>query len=95
MRHTLDYLLGISIEAVKCFIFHCCFPKDLMPGHVHTLGILRHSRSRHERDEPPRDLEDDCLGDAEPLINPTGMAYLGLIKIHCRGTSRLGDGGRY
>jgi len=46
--------------------------KDLMPGHVHTLGILRHSRSRHERDEPPRDLEDDCLGDAEPLINPTG-----------------------
>ena len=23
--------------------------RDLMPGHVHTLGILRHSRSRHDR----------------------------------------------
>ena len=39
-----------------------------MPGHVHTLGILRHSRSRHE----PRDLDDDCLGDHQPLVNPTG-----------------------
>merc|ERR1719367_2180482 len=23
--------------------------RELMPGHVHTLGILRHSRSRHDR----------------------------------------------
>jgi hypothetical protein len=44
--------------------------KDLMPGHVHTLGILRHSRARHVE----VDLEDDCLGatDTAPLINPTG-----------------------
>jgi len=46
--------------------------KDLMPGHVHTLGILRHSRARHHNAE--LDPEDDCLGatDTAPLINPTG-----------------------
>jgi len=53
--------------------------KDLMPGHVHTLGILRHSRLRHS-DHPGEtgghhvDPEDDCLGssDTAPLLNPTG-----------------------
>jgi len=44
--------------------------KDLMPGHVHTLGILRHSRARHVE----VDLDDDCLGESDTplLVNPTG-----------------------
>jgi len=53
--------------------------KDLMPGHVHTLGILRHSRLRHSDGHPGEaghhvDPEDDCLGssDTAPLLNPTG-----------------------
>ena len=48
-----------------------------MPGHVHTLGILKHSRSRHDRNN--RELEDnDCLlGDNEELsFNPTGDPLL-------------------
>merc|ERR1719367_989169 len=51
--------------------------RDLMPGHVHTLGILKHSRSRHDRNN--RELEDnDCLlGDNEELsFNPTGDPLL-------------------
>ena len=55
--------------------------KDLMPGHVHTLGILRHSRLRHSDGHPGEaghhvDPEDDCLGssDTAPLLNPTGKS---------------------
>jgi len=54
--------------------------RDLMPGHVHTLGILRHSRSRHDREQEGRGgiEDDDCLlGDNEDLsFNPTGDPLL-------------------
>eukprot|EP00088_Acartia_fossae_P017905 TRINITY_DN20252_c0_g1_i3.p1 TRINITY_DN20252_c0_g1~~TRINITY_DN20252_c0_g1_i3.p1 ORF type:complete len:988 (-),score=346.56 TRINITY_DN20252_c0_g1_i3:228-3191(-) len=55
--------------------------RDLMPGHVHTLGILRHSRAaRHHHNSADHNAaegdheDDDCLGasDSTPLINPTG-----------------------
>merc|ERR1719209_315423 len=48
--------------------------RDLMPGHVHTLGILKHSRSRHDRNQRGGIEDDDCLlGDNEELsYNPTG-----------------------
>merc|ERR1719193_2405066 len=54
--------------------------KDLMPGHVHVLGILRHSRSSrgntaHHHDRGG-DLDDDCLGNEAPLVNPTGDPVL-------------------
>jgi len=45
-----------------------------MPGHVHTLGILRHSRSRHDRDNAETFGEE---GDSDALlINPTGDPVL-------------------
>jgi len=48
--------------------------RDLMPGHVHTLGILRHSRSRHDRDNAETFGEE---GDSDALlINPTGDPVL-------------------
>jgi len=63
--------------------------RDLMPGHVHTLGILRHSRSRGERevrgegrgDRGDRgggiEDEDLQLGGEEGLsFNPTGDPVL-------------------
>jgi len=55
--------------------------RDLMPGHVHTLGILRHSRSRHERadrDELLLGEGEDCLLGEEGglLVNPTGDPLL-------------------
>jgi len=56
--------------------------RDLMPGHVHTLGILRHSRSRGERGERGERgggiEEEDCLlGGEEGLsFNPTGDPVL-------------------
>lgn len=55
--------------------------RDLMPGHVHVLGILRHSRSRRlpppgENERRRHDPDDDCLGSDAPLINPTGDPLL-------------------
>lgn len=49
-----------------------------MPGHVHTLGILKHSRSRHDRNNRGGIEDDDCLlGDNEELsYNPTGDPLL-------------------
>ena len=49
-----------------------------MPGHVHTLGILKHSRSRHDRNQRGGIEDDDCLlGDNEELsYNPTGDPLL-------------------
>jgi len=49
--------------------------RDLMPGHVHTLGILRHSRSRHDRDNAETFGEGEIGGDSM-LINPTGDPLL-------------------
>ena len=50
--------------------------RDLMPGHVHTLGILRHSRSRHDRDNAETFGEEGELGNDALLINPTGDPLL-------------------
>jgi len=52
--------------------------RDLMPGHVHTLGILRHSRSRHERERSDSGGLEDCLeeGNSVLLANPTGDPVL-------------------
>jgi hypothetical protein len=51
--------------------------RDLMPGHVHVLGILRHSRSRRlPLEERHHDPDDDCLGSDAPLLNPTGDPLL-------------------
>ncbi len=51
--------------------------RDLMPGHVHVLGILRHSRSRREGEhQREHDPDDDCLGSHAPLMNPTGDPLL-------------------
>ena len=47
-----------------------------MPGHVHVLGILRHSRSRRQEGERHHDPDDDCLGSDAPLLNPTGDPLL-------------------
>ena len=47
--------------------------RDLMPGHVHTLGILRHSRSRHDRHNHEtfgEELEEQMAA------NPTGDPLL-------------------
>ena len=48
-----------------------------MPGHVHTLGILRHSRSRHDRHnhETFGDEENSDPGTAL-VVNPTGDPVL-------------------
>ena len=48
-----------------------------MPGHVHTLGILRHSRSRHDRHnhETFGDEENSDPG-AGLAVNPTGDPVL-------------------
>eukprot|EP00092_Neocalanus_flemingeri_P076161 GFUD01094428.1.p1 GENE.GFUD01094428.1~~GFUD01094428.1.p1 ORF type:complete len:645 (-),score=197.91 GFUD01094428.1:247-1908(-) len=50
--------------------------RDLMPGHVHTLGILRHSRSRHDRDNAETFGEEGELGEDGMMINPTGDPLL-------------------
>jgi len=50
--------------------------RDLMPGHVHTLGILRHSRSRHDRDNAETFGEEGELGNEGLLMNPTGDPML-------------------
>jgi len=50
--------------------------RDLMPGHVHTLGILRHSRSRHDRDNAETFGEEGELGNDGLLMNPTGDPLL-------------------
>merc|ERR1719318_600935 len=50
--------------------------RDLMPGHVHTLGILRHSRSRHDRDNAETFGKEGELGNDALLINPTGDPLL-------------------
>jgi len=50
--------------------------RDLVPGHVHTLGILRHSRSRHDRDNAETFGEEGELGGDALLINPTGDPLL-------------------
>jgi len=50
--------------------------RDLMPGHVHTLGILRHSRSRHDRDNAETFGEEGELGSDGLLMNPTGDPLL-------------------
>jgi len=50
--------------------------RDLMPGHVHTLGILRHSRSRNDKDNAETFGEEGELGGDAPLINPTGDPLL-------------------
>jgi len=49
-----------------------------MPGHVHTLGILRHSRSRHERERSEEGGLEDCLEDGTSVLldNPTGDPLL-------------------
>ena len=45
--------------------------RDLMPGHVHTLGILRHSRSRHDR------YNNETFGEEMGMAaNPTGDPLL-------------------
>ena len=46
-----------------------------MPGHVHTLGILHHSRSRHDRHETFGDEENRDPG-AGLAVNPTGDPVL-------------------
>ena len=48
--------------------------RDLMPGHVHTLGILRHSRSRHDRHNLDTFGEDQET--ATMAANPTGDPLL-------------------
>ncbi len=45
-----------------------------MPGHVHTLGILRHSRSRHDRHNLDTFGEDQET--ATMAANPTGDPLL-------------------
>jgi len=50
--------------------------RDLMPGHVHTLGILRHSRSRHDRNNAETFGEEGELDNDSMLINPTGDPLL-------------------
>jgi len=51
--------------------------RDLMPGHVHTLGILRHSRSRHDRHNHETFGDDDNTDPHEGLaVNPTGDPVL-------------------
>merc|ERR1719516_711477 len=52
--------------------------RDLMPGHVHTLGILRHSRSRHDREGRDDGGLEDCLEDGTTVLlaNPTGDPIL-------------------
>jgi len=55
---------------------HSATRPDLMPGHVHVLGILKHSRSRqedHGGEGTDFDLEDQTLA-----INPTGDPLLDL-----------------
>ena len=51
--------------------------RDLMPCHVHTLGILRHSHSRHDRHnhETFGDEENSDPG-AGLAVNPTGDPVL-------------------
>jgi len=46
--------------------------RDLMPGHVHTLGILRHTRSRHDRHNS------ETFGEESERMaeNPTGDPLL-------------------
>merc|ERR1719516_88535 len=44
--------------------------RDLMPGHVHTLGILRHSRSRHDRHNH------ETFGEEEIASHSTGDPLL-------------------
>jgi len=47
--------------------------RDLMPGHVHTLGILRHTRSRHDR----HNSETFGVGEESQMAqNPTGDPLL-------------------
>merc|ERR550532_1237791 len=51
--------------------------RDLMPGHVHTLGILRHSRSRHDRHNHETFGDDDSSDPHAGLaVNPTGDPVL-------------------
>jgi len=51
--------------------------RDLMPGHVHTLGILRHSRSRHDRHNHETFGDDDNTDPHDGLaVNPTGDPVL-------------------
>jgi len=55
--------------------------RDLMPSHVHTLGILKYSRSRNDRERSEDCLlgegEDCLLGDEGVLLaNPTGDPLL-------------------
>ena len=48
-----------------------------MPGHVHTLGILRHSRSRHDRHNHETFGDDDSSDPHAGLaVNPTGDPVL-------------------
>ena len=50
-----------------------------MPGHVHVLGILRHSRSRQEADTR-QDTDYDLEADSGPLLNPTGAPLLDRLQ---------------
>jgi len=50
--------------------------RDLMPGHVHTLGILRHSRSRHDRHNHETFGDDDTDPHEGLAVNPTGDPVL-------------------
>ena len=69
--------------------------RDLMPGHVHTLGILKHSRSRHDRNQRGGIEDDDCLlGDNEELsYNPTGDPLLDakMLQVVIRFSTKLNE----
>ena len=64
-----------------------------MPGHVHTLGILKNSRSRNDRNQRGGIEDDDCLlGDNEELsYNPTGDPLLDakMLQVVIRFSTRL------
>ena len=48
-----------------------------MPGHVHTLGILRHSRSRHDRHNHETFGDEENVDPGAGLaVNPTGDPVL-------------------
>ena len=55
---------------------HSATRPDLMPGHVHVLGILKHSRSRQE--DRQEDTDFDLEGDSVLSVNPTGDPLLDL-----------------
>merc|ERR1719468_768097 len=65
---------AVKEQEVKEFGDQSVTRRDLMPGHVHTLGILRHSRSRHDRHNLDTFGEDQET--ATMAANPTGDPLL-------------------